>query len=152
MFNITLKIVNLIFICNTYLHCAISQLHHHGCLSPEPLVYIRYSGEGVALFQCNRSTSLHQVLIHVFQKEIHQFHFLFEMCRILLDRVVQLITLTIDIVNIVAIRHHNQSRAVVVHHANTIIGQLISEAVLIRIVHPLADPNHRLRLRISAFV
>ena len=137
---------------NTYLHCAIGQLHYHGCLSSKPLVYIRYSRKRVTLFHCNRATRLHQVLIHVFHKEVHQFHFLFEIDRTILDRVVQLIALAIDIMNIVTIRHHNQPRAVVVHHADAIIRQLISETILIRVVHPFANPNHRLRCRISQFV
>lgn len=137
---------------NTYLHCAIGQLHHYGCLGPEPLVYIRYSGKGVTLFHRDRATRLHQMLVHVFQKEVHQFHFLFEIDRILLDRVVQLIALAIDVVNVVAIRHHNQPCAIVVHHADAVVRQLVSEAVLIRVIHPLADPNYRLRRRISQFI
>jgi len=100
-------------------------------MSSEPLVYVRYSRERVTLFHRDGATRLHQVLVHVFQKEIHQFHFLFETGRILFDRVVQLIALAIDIVNVVAIRHHDQSRAVIVHHADAIVGQLVPEAVLI---------------------
>lgn len=113
------------------MHCAIGQLHHHGCLSSEPLMYIGYSGEAITLFYRNRATRLHQVLVHVFQKEVHQFHFLFKMGRILIERVVQFITLTIDIVNVVGIRHHDQSRAVIVHYTDAIIGQLVPKTVLI---------------------
>lgn len=134
------------------MYCAIGQLHHHGCLGPEPLMYIWYSGKRVTLFHCDRATRLHQMLVHVFQKEVHQFHFLFEISRILLDRVVQLIALAIDIVNIVAIRHHDQSCAIVVHYANAVVRQLVSKTVLIRVVHPFADPNHRLRGRVSQFI
>lgn len=106
---------------STYLHCAIGQLHYHGRLGPEPLVHIGYSGEGVTLFHCDRATCLHQVLIHVFQKEVHQFHFFLEIGWIFLDRVVQLVALAIDIVNVVTIRQHDQPRAVVVHHADAIV-------------------------------
>lgn len=134
------------------MYCAIGQLHHHGCLSSKPLMYIRYSGERITLFHRNRATRLHQMLVHIFQKEVHQFHFLFEMGWILIERIVQFIALTINIVNVVGIRHHDQSRAIIVHYADAIIGQLIPKAVLIRIIHPFADPNYRLRRRISQFI
>lgn len=74
------------------------------------------------------------------------------MLRELLDRIVHLLALTIDVVNIEAVGQHDQTRAVVIHYANTVIGQLISEAVFIRIVYPLADPDHRLRRWIGQLI
>jgi hypothetical protein len=104
------------------------------------------------LLQRDRAACFHQVLVHVFEEEIHQLHLLLEVGRILLHRVIQLVALTIDVMYVEAIRQHNQARAIIVHHADPIVGQLISETVLVRVIHPLADPNHRLRSRIRHLV
>lgn len=136
----------------THLHSAVGQLHHNSRLGSEPLVHVRYSGNGVTLFHSDGIARLHQMLVHVLQEEIHQSHFLLEIGRILLDRVVQFVALAVDVVYVEAIRQHYQPRAVVVHHADTVVGQLVAETVLVRIIHPLAYPDYRLCRWVGHFV
>lgn len=136
----------------THLHRAIRKLHHHGRLRSEPLMHVRYSRESVALLHRDGAACLHQVLVHVLEEEVHQLHLLLEMLRELLDRIVHLLAIAIDVVYVEAVGQHDQARAVVVHHADPVVGQLIPEAVLVRVVHPLADPDHGLRRRIGQLV
>lgn len=49
-------------------------------------------------------------------------------------------TLTLEVVNVLLVRQKAHVSAVVEENANRVIRQLVSEAVLVGIVHPLRHP------------
>lgn len=51
-----------------------------------------------------------------------------------------------------SIGQHDELGGVVEHDADALVAQLVPEAVLVAVVHPLAHPHQRLRGRVAHLV
>lgn len=51
-----------------------------------------------------------------------------------------------------SVGEHDELGGVVEHDADALIAELVAEAVLVAVVHPLADPHQRLRRRVAQLV
>lgn len=47
---------------------------------------------------------------------------------------------------------HDNLGGIVEHDAHRLVTELVSEAVFVAVVHPLADPHERLRVRVGQLV
>ena len=135
-----------------YLDSSVSEMHNNCRLRSEPLMEVRNPRNCVAIFFRDRSASLHKVLVHVTQKEVHEFHLFVERGWIVFGRVVELSSLAIHVVYVEAIWEHNQTSSVIIHNSDAVVWQLITKSILIRIVDPFTHPNHRLRIWIWQFI
>ena len=97
-------------------------------------------------------THLEQVLAHVIAKVLEERDFLGERVGEGGERVVVLVAVALDVLHVLLVGGEQETRGVVEEHAHAVVAQLVAQAVLVRVVHPLAHPVDRDERRILSLV
>lgn len=149
-------------------------MHDDGALRAEPSVQMRDARDAVALLDRGARSSLHQMLRHVTLEVRQQLHLLLQLRRVVVAGEVSLLSFFVDEVNVAvetkenrkmrsvevlegskdlhSVREYDGFCGIVEHHTHSFITQLIPEAILVAVVDPLADPEHRVGCRIAVLI